>query len=307
MPDLLIVGAGPAGVSAALRARALELSVLLIDAGDAPGGQLHWVHFHPHDVPGFEAGEGPALASVFARQLAQAAVPLRMQAPAEALEPAPGAGGGCVVRLTGGERLEAGAVLVATGVRRRRLDVPGGHELEGAGVSYSATGDLQRLAGRRVAIVGGGDAAFENALILAGAGSEVTLLVRGEARARPEFVARVRADARITVRPRTRVLAVLGEDSVSGVRVAGSAGESELPVEALVVKTGVVPNSEWCAGAVALDGDGYVRVDGLCATSSPGVWAAGDITRPLPLSIPVALGQGAQAAATIRTELRRGR
>jgi thioredoxin reductase (NADPH) len=304
-PDLLIVGAGPAGVSAALWARALELSVLLLDAADSPGGQLHAVHFHPHDVPGFETGDGPALAASYARQLAAASVPLLTSARAVTLEAERTAGGGRIVTLSSARRLEAAAVLVASGARRRRLEVPGERELDGAGVSYSGTRDRDRLAGRRVVIVGGGDAAFENALLLARTGSEVTLLVRGEARARAEFAARVREDARIRVRTGTRVLAVLGGTSVTGVRITGPDGEAELAAEAVVVKVGVLPNSEWCANEVALDADGYVRVDARLATSSPRVWAAGDITRPLPLSVPVALGQGAQAVAMIRAELRR--
>jgi thioredoxin reductase (NADPH) len=304
IPDLVIVGAGPAGVSAALWARALDLTVLLLDGANAPGGQLHAVHFHPHDVPGFEAGDGPALAAAYARQLASARVPLRTGARVTALEAAPPGADRRAVVLEGGERLEASAVLAASGARRRRLEVPGERELEGAGVSYSGTRDRARLAGRRIAVVGGGDAAFENALMLADAGSEVMVLARGALRARAEFLARVRDASRVRVLEGTRVLAVLGEGAVRAIRVTGPGGERELPVEGVLVKVGVVPNSEWCAGQVACDEAGFVRVDGRLATSAPRVWAAGDITRPQPPSIPVALGQGAQAVATIRAALR---
>jgi thioredoxin reductase (NADPH) len=299
--DLLIVGAGPAGVSAALWARPLELSVLLLDGAPAPGGQLHAVHFHPADVPGFEQGDGPALAAAYARQLAAASVPLRTAAEAVALEPSAEAP---AVRLAGGERLEAAAVLVASGVRRRRLGVPGEREFEGRGVSFSATRDRVALAGRRVAVVGGGDAAFENALLLAAAGCDVTLLVRGEPHARSGFRERVAASPRVRVRTGTRVVEVRGDEAVRGLRLEGPDGAVELETDALVVKIGVVPNTEWCRQAVEVDPDGYVRVDERLATSAARVWAAGDVTRPSPPSIPVALGQGAHAVAMVRAALR---
>ena len=302
--DLLIVGAGPAGVSAALWARTIELSVLLLDGAPSPGGQLHAVHFHPYDVPGFEHGDGEALAQVYERQLAAANVPLRAGALASALEPSPGEGAAAAVRLTTGERLEALAVLVASGVRRRRLEVPGERELEGRGVSISGTRDRERFAGGRVLVVGGGDAAHENALLLAATGCEVTLLVRGRPRARAEFLARAAAEPRIRVRTGARVLAILGDDTVRGALVEDAAGVTECAAEAIVVKVGVVPNSEWCAGVLALDPEGYVRVDSQLATSARRVWAAGDVTRPVPPSIPVAVGQGAQAASMVRAALR---
>ncbi len=302
--ELIIVGAGPAGVAAALWGRTLDLSLLLIDAAPRPGGQLHAVHFHPHDVPGFEHGDGAALAAVYARQLAAADVRLRTGATAVALVPPRAAGEPVLLELAGGERLVAAAVLLAVGVRRRLLGVPGEQGYAGRGVSYSGTRDRARLAGGRVAVVGGGDAAHENALLLAGAGCEVTLLVRAQPRARAEFRARVAADARIRVRTASRVLAVLGDDRVRAVRVADGAGESEFGVDGVVVKAGVVPNTEWCASAIERDAEGYVRVDGRLATSAPCVWAAGDITRPLPPSIPVAMGQGAQAVAQVRAALR---
>ena len=303
-PDLLIVGAGPAGVSAALWARARELEVLVLDGAPAPGGQLHAVHFHPQDLPGFETGDGPALAAIHARQLVAAGVPVRMNACVSVLEGGPGTPGHRSVRLADGERIGAPAVLIASGVRRRRLGVPGERELEGAGVSYSATRDRERLAGRRIIVVGSGDAAFENALLLAREDCDVTLLVRGEPQARAGFRARVRDEPRIRLRTGVRVTAVLGEAAVRGVHAVGPAGEEELPADGVVVKVGVKSNSEWCADAVALDAEGFVRVDAQLATSSPRVWAAGDITRPLPPSISAALGQGARAAATIAAALR---
>jgi thioredoxin reductase (NADPH) len=303
--ELLVVGAGPAGVSAALRALELDLSVLLLEAAPRPGGQLHVMHFHPLDVPGFESGDGAALAASYERQLEATQVPMQRGARAERIEPAPGAPRTRAVVLESGERLEAAAILVATGLRRRRLGVPGERELEDAGVSFSANRDLAKLAGRRVAVIGGGDAAYENALVLAATGGAIMLVVRGEPRARPEFRARVAAEPRIRVRTHARVLAFLGDGALQAVRVASPSGEETLALDAAVIKAGVVPNSEWCASELERDPEGYVRVDARLATSAPRVWAAGDVTRALPPSVPVAVGQGAQAVAMVRAELRR--
>jgi len=301
--DVVVVGAGPAGVSAALWARSLDLVPVVIEAGAEPGGQLHLIHFHPLDLAGVASGAGPEIASVLAAQLRDAGVEVRCAQPAVSLEGGTDAEPPRVVTADGGSH-PAPAALVATGVRRRRLDVPGDRELEGRGVSYSATRDRALLAGRPVAVVGGGDAAFENALLLAASGSRVTLIVRGEPRARREFRERVAADRRIEVLHGARVAAILGQDVVSGVRIESDGGAFERAVEGVVVKIGVIPNTGWCAAALALDPEGFVVVDEALRTSRPRVWAAGDVTRPAPPGVAPAFGHGARAIGAIRAFLR---
>ena len=301
--DLLIVGAGPAGVSAGLWARELGLTATVVESASMPGGQLQHVHFSPRDVAGVRAVDGAAIASLYALQLADAGVPLIGDRMAASLELRGADGEQPGVLFTSGERLSARAVLVATGARRRRLDVPGERELEGRGVSYSATRDRLQFAGRPVVVVGGGDAAYENALILADAGCDVTLLVRRVARARPQFLARVAASPRILVRTGVTLLEVLGEGQVRGLKIADSAGERGLACTGVVIKAGVIPNSEWCRTMLAHDDAGYLKVDARHATSAPHVWAAGDVTRPMLPSIPVALSHGAETVASIREAL----
>lgn len=295
--DLVIVGAGPAGISAALWARSLAVSARVLEAAPRPGGQLHVIHLHPDELAGVETGDGPAIAAAMERQLGDSGVPARLGCAATALAPE---GGGVVVTDQRGEAHRAGAALIATGVRRRRLAVPGDRELEGRGVTYSATRDLDALAGRRVLVVGGGDGAFENALILADSGCRVTVAVRGAPRARAEFRERVAASAAIDVRERAGVAAIEGTERVEAARLRTAAGEERLPCEAVVVKIGVVPNTEWCRGAVELDAAGYVVTRAHGGTSAERVWAAGDVARPLLPSVPVALGAAALAVAEIR-------
>jgi len=298
--ELIIVGAGPSGVSAALRARALDLEPLVLEAAAAPGGQLLHVHFEPHDIAGAIPGDGPAIARSYARSLAEHGIELRPGAEARALEPATEPR----LVLASGERLAARAILVACGVRRRRLDVPGERELEDRGLTFSATRDRERLGGRAVAVVGGGDGACENALLLVDAQCDVTLIARDRLRARREFADRVAASPRVRVLEHTRVLEVMGQEAVAGLKLLGPGGEFQLACEGVVVKVGVVPNTEWCRAALAHDGQGYLEVDSLLGTAVPGVWAAGDVTRPLRMSVAGALGQGSLAAAAIRRSLR---
>lgn len=296
--DVLVVGAGPAGVAAALWARALGLEPLVLESAGRVGGQLLRIHFELANFPGAVPGPGEAIAGRCEQQLEAARIPVRVDAEVVSFDPS-----GPRIATRSGEALTARAVVIATGLRRRRLDVPGERELTGRGVSSSATADRARLAGRDVLVVGGGDAAFENALILADAGCRVGLVVRGTPRARPEFQARVAAERRIERLDRTRVLAVLGSDQVTAARVEDEHGTWERPTEAVVVKVGNVPNTDWC-GSLARDEQGYLRVNAALRTSHPGIWAVGDVTRPQVASVSIALGHAALALDAVRRELR---
>ena len=275
----------------------------MIEAGPAPGGQLHHVHFHPRELPGLPAGDGPAIAATFAHQLRDSGVPVRCDTAAASLGSADPRGRPWV-ESSAGERFEADAVLVATGVRRRCLEVPGERELEDRGVSYSATRDLRSLAGRDVVVVGGGDGAFENALILAGAGCRVLLALLEEPRARREFRDQVARERSIEVVEGVRVNAFLGADRLEAVELEGPDGPFVHKASGAVIKVGVIPNTEWCRAVLDHDGEGFIRVDPRHRASRPAVWAAGDVTRPPLLGITVAFGAAALAVADVRATLR---
>jgi len=298
--ELVIVGAGPAGVCAALWARTFALDVMLIDRADDAGGQLHLVRFHPLELPGFEHGEGPDLARAFERQLAAAAIPLRRGAEAVGLEARPG---GLRVTLAGGDELQARTVLVASGQRRRRLEVPGAAELLGHGVSYTARGERDRFAGADAMVIGGGDGAFSNALLLRERGAQVTIVSRAAVRARRPMRARVEADPGIAVLERTAVVAFEGDGALDRVRVRGPDGEREHAVRLAVIKIGMQPNTEWCT-ALERDSAGYLRTRERGRCSLGGVWAAGDVVNPVVPSIDAAYGSAALAAADVRDHLR---
>ncbi|MEO5878984.1 MAG: NAD(P)/FAD-dependent oxidoreductase [Candidatus Eisenbacteria bacterium] len=295
-----MVGTGPAGVAAAVAAKAAGLSVAVFEGAGQPGGQLHRIYSKVMGVAPFE-GDGAAFAQDLARRLADAGLAPRYGTPAEGLFGADERGPR--LRLAGGEFISARAILIASGLRAQALGVQGEREFAGRGVSPSGRRDREIFAGQPVVVVGGGDAAFENALLLAEVGCRVTLIARGEPRARNEFRRRVAEQPAIELIPGTRVLEVLGDTRVTAVRVAGPRGESLLETRGVFVKIGSVPNSRWCGDGVTCDPEGYVRVDARGATSSPGIWAAGDVARPAAFTVPAAWAGAAAAIQAVRAEV----
>ncbi len=294
MTRVLVVGGGPAGIATALWCRTLGLEARVLESAERPGGQLQRIYSMVGNYPGLR-GTGAELAAALEAQARAAELDLRCGVAAAGLDPERGE-----VALEGGGHERGDCLVLATGTRPRELGVPGEAGLLGRGVSGSATRDRARFAGRPVVVVGGGDAAFENALLLAEVGCPVTLVVRGVApRARAEFRRRVEDSKRIELLPGTRVEAILGTDRVEAVRLAGPAGAFERPAAGVVVKIGVAPNTEWCRGAIALDQEGYPRLGPGLRASHPRVRVAGDLTHPALPSLAHAVGSGAQAAAEI--------
>ena len=301
--DVVIVGAGPAGASAALWARSLRLVPEVLESTGAAGGQLKLMEARPLDLVGVVGAEGRALGRLIGEQLTAARLDVRYGAAAVALESGGEVNPPRVITADGAVH-EGGAVVIASGVRRRRLDVPGETEFEGRGVTYSASRDRALLANRRVVVVGGGDAALEGALLLTDVGCQVTLVMRSLPRARHELLERISNEPRIEIAPAASVTAIRGRDWVSAVRIQSGGQAAEVKADGIVISVGVIPNTEWCKTALELDPEGFIRVDAELRTSRPRVWAAGDVTRPGVPSLALAIGQGAQAVAALRAALR---
>jgi thioredoxin reductase len=298
--DLVIVGAGPAGVCAALWARTFGLDAFVLERAARVGGQLHLVRFHPLEVPGFERGEGEELARAYERQLGAAAISSRRDIEAVGLERD---SDGVRVVLAGGEILRPRSVLIASGLRRRELEVPGASELLGHGVAYTARGERDRFAGAPALVVGGGDGAFANALLLRERGAPVTIVARGAVGAHADFRERVARDPGITLLEHATVEAFAGDGTLERARIRTPDGTRELSVRLAVIKIGMQPNTEWC-GALEQDAAGHLRCDANGRCSIRGVWAAGDVAGPLVPSIAAAYGTAALAVADIRRTLR---
>jgi thioredoxin reductase (NADPH) len=303
MHDVIIIGAGPAGLSAALWCDELGLDTLLLERAEEVGGQLLRVYNRVSNYLGLEAADGRELRDRFAAQIADKEFDLWTGAEIESLDLK-----AKLLRLSSGEELRALALVIATGVRRRRLGVPGEEEFAGRGVLESGQLERERVAGEDVCVVGGGDAAAENALLLAEVCPTVTLVHRGpKLSARPEFAERVRADHRITVFTEAKLQSISGRERVEAVEIlrAGALKPFRVAVRAVLIRVGVEPNSDLFREQLHTDERGYVVITGEQETSVEMVFAVGDISNPLAPTISGACGAGATAAKVIAARLAR--
>lgn len=301
MHDVIIIGAGPAGLSAALWCDELGLDTLVIEREAEVGGQLLRVYNPVENYLGARAGSGRELRDLFAAQVEDKDFDLWTGAEIDGVDLKARR-----VNLRSGEELRAVALVVATGVRRRRLGVPGEAEFAGRGVLESGRLERETLAGEDVLVVGGGDAAAENALLLAEVCATVTLVHRGRSlSARPEFAERLRGEHRVTVFNETTLERILGGERVESVEImrAGALKPMRVAVRGVVVRVGVEPNTELFTGQLHTDERGYVVVTGEQETSAEMVFAVGDVSNPLAPTISGACGAGATAAKVIASRL----
>jgi thioredoxin reductase (NADPH) len=304
MHDVIIIGAGPAGLSAALWCDELGLDALVLEQGAEVGGQLLHVYNRIGNYLGIEAANGRELRDVFARQLADKEFDVWTETQIESVDLR-----ARQVMLASGERLRSIALIIATGVGRRRLGVPGEAEFAGRGVLESGVRDRDFFAGEDVCVVGGGDAAAENALLLAEVCPTVTLVHRGkQLSARPEFVERLKGEHCITVFKEATLQSILGRDKVEAVEIlrSGAIKPFRMAVRGVLIRVGVEPNSKLFKDQLHMDERGFVVVTGEQETSVENVFAVGDISNPLAPTISGATGAGATAAKVIASRIGRG-
>lgn len=305
MYDVIVVGSGPAGLTAGLYAARAGKEVLVLE-GDSPGGQIS---FAPvvDNYPGLPGISG----SKFAQSLAQQAQSQGVQLRPEMVS---------VLRIQRGlaelttekGRYTATALVLATGVTHRSLGLAGEDELIGGGVSYCAVCDGPFYQNRPVAVVGGGDAALQEALFLSARCSKVTVLHRRDLfRGEGRLVAQLRERDNVELLLSHRVDELLrGEEGLTGIRVMDlKRGQArELAVDGLFVAVGQEPRNQVFANLVMTDDRGYFLAGEDCATSLPGVFAAGDCRVKRVRQLATAVGDGAVAglAASAYVDEHRG-
>lgn len=306
--DVAVVGAGPAGLAAAVYAASEGLDTIVIEA-IAPGGQAG-TSSKIENYLGFPTGiSGQALAG---RAQVQA-----QKFGARLLVSRGAAGMDCdahpyVIQLDDGKSVQARAVVVATGARYRKLDLPRYAELEGNGIYYAATAmEASLCAAQDVVVVGGGNSAGQAAVYLARTARHVHMLVRGEGLAATMssyLIDRIEASESITLHPFTEVTALEGDTHLRGLRWTDRrTGDSQdQPVGALFVMIGAVPNTDWLGDCLDLDPAGFVRTEGaetvFCA-SKPGIFAVGDVRSGSIKRVASGVGEGSVVVSAIHRYL----
>jgi len=301
MYDVLIIGAGPAGLSAARWCDELGLDTLVLEQAEEVGGQLLSVHNPIENYLGVHAKDGRELRDRFAAQTEGSDFDLWTQVEIDGVDLKAKR-----VTLRSGEELQSIAIIIATGLRRRKLGIPGEEEFVGRGIIESGKGDRDQFAGKDVCVIGGGDAAAENALLLAEICPTVTLVNRGKKmRARREFTEQLQTHHCITVFPESHVLRIIGKDRVEAVEIerAQAIKPFQMAVQGVLVRIGWEPNTVFISGQLELDEGGYVIVGSQQETSVANVFAIGDVANPLAPTIAGAVGAGATAAKVIASRL----
>lgn len=301
--DVAVLGAGPAGLTAALYAGRSRLKVAVIERG-VPGGQAATTE-RIENYPGFPGGiGGMELAERMekhAREFGAEFIPAEVTG----LEADPDRKGDFFVRHggagEGASGLTSRSVIVATGTKEKTLGVPGEKEFRGRGVSYCATCDGAFFRGKVVAVVGGGDSAVEEALYLTRYAERVHVIHRRE-RLRANKILQERAlrNDKIQFLWETVVLEIKGAEGgfVERLRVKNvrSGDENEVKADGVFIYVGQMPNTAFLKGFLALDDEGYVVTDEDLETSVKGVFAAGDVRRKKLRQVSTAVGDGALAA-----------
>ena len=300
MYDVIIIGSGPAGLSAAIYAKRAALSTMVIEKNPLSGGQI---------LNTYEVDNYPGLPKISGMELGQ-----KMRAHAE--EQQVTFVTATVTRLrdcgdykivsTDGEEYQTKSVVLAMGASHRQLGVPGEEELCGMGVSYCATCDGAFFKNREVAVVGGGDVALEDALFLARGCSKVHLIHRRDAfRGAKVLQNQVAQSDRIVCHMDTEVEQIVGEDMVEKLLIYNKKEQTreELPVQGIFIAVGIVPNTGQMEGLPQMDEQGYLVAGEDGATSVPGIFAAGDCRTKQLRQVITATADGANAITSVERYL----
>lgn len=295
MKDLIIVGGGPAAVSAGVYASRKKLETVFIardfnSQSSVSDSIENWI--------GTVSISGADLAKSLETHLLAYAAPTVEVWKGETVAKVEKIDGGFRATCGSGKVAEAKAVIVATGSARRKLQVPGADRFEHKGLTYCASCDGPIFAGQDVAVIGGGNAGFETAAQLLAYAKSVTLLSRGDFRADAVTVEAVTKDPKMTAIVGVEPVEVLGEKFLSGLRykVTATGEAKDLPVTGVFVEIGALPATEVAAGLVERDEFGRVKVDPRTQrTSQEGVWAAGDCTDGLYHQNNIAAGDAVKA------------
>lgn len=299
--DLVIVGSGPAGLSAAVYAQRAKLDQVVIEKEMFSGGQIVTTD-RVDNYLGLYGESGYDLAVKFREHADKLGVPFMEDEVSKITDK----GEYKEVYLKSGKVIETKAIVIATGANHRKLNVKGEKELTGAGVSYCATCDGAFFKGKKVAVAGGGDVALEDALYLSNLCEKVYLIHRREElRASKELQQKVMSKDNIEFMPFYEIKEINGENKVENIMICqNQTGKTEnLDVSGVFIAVGMEPQSDFLNGVLELDKAGYIKTGEDCRTSVPGIYAAGDVRTKSLRQIITAVADGAYAISSLEKDV----
>ncbi len=302
MYDLIILGGGPAAMTAAVYGARKKLDILLITP--ELGGQPNWTT-GVENYMGFQYIEGPELMDKFVAQIKQFSIQQKIGETAQSVSQTDNKF--FVVKTDKDGTYEGKAVIVATGKRPRTLNVPGESRLTARGVTYCSICDGPVFTGQKVAIIGGGNSALESTNDMIKIAEHVYLVSITPLTADPILIERAQKATNIDIYTEYQVVEIEGENIVQGITIKPlkGGGSVKLEVGGIFVEIGLLPNSEHVKGLVNLNKVGEIEVDSSCRTNIRGLFAAGDATNAPEKQILVAAGEGCKAALAAHRYLQR--
>lgn len=293
--DVIIIGGGPAGMAALIWCHSLGLNATLLEKESQPGGQLLQMYHRLMDYPGM-IGSGIEIRESFVQHIQELKLDFKLNCKIEKINWA------AKTLQCNDDALHADSIIIATGARKRKLNIPGEDKFALKGVSFSGTRDHSLYAGKNVCVIGGGDSAVENALILSRVCPSVTLIHRSDNfRARSEWLQQAQNTPSIKFVTNAYPVAIEGSDKVERIKIADTNTKqiTIINTEAVFIKTGITPNTEFFGDAIEKNASGYIKVDSRFQTSINGVYAIGDVTNPECMSLATAVGHAALATKNI--------
>jgi len=301
MYELIIIGGGPAGMTAAVYAARKKLDALLLSKD--VGGQVNWT-LGIENYMGYQLIEGPELIKKFEEQVKQFPIDMKIGEDVSSLSRIKG---GFEAKTDGAKTYQAKAAIIVTGKRPRPLNVPGEEKLRGRGVTYCATCDGPLFAGMKVAVIGGGNSALEAVDDMVKIAEHVYLVSLTQLTGDQILIDKVKGAGNLTIFLEHEVLEISGEKLVDGIKIRNlkTKREKELEVGGVLIEIGLIPNSDPVKGVVTLNRLGEIEVNCNNETDVPGLFAAGDVTSVPEKQIVVAAGEGAKAALQAHRYLQR--
>jgi alkyl hydroperoxide reductase subunit F len=301
MYDLMIIGGGPAGMTAAVYTARKKLNALLLSKD--VGGQVNWT-LGIENYMGYQIIEGPQLIKKFEEQVRQFPIDMKVGENVSSLSRI---GGGFEAKTESGGAYQARAAIIVTGKRSRPLNVPGEEKLRGGGVTYCATCDGPLFADMEVAVIGGGNSALEAVDDMVKIASHVYLVSLTPLTGDQVLIDRVKSAGNLSMFLEHEVTEITGEKLVDGIKIRDlrTKQERELKVGGVFIEIGLMPSSDLVKNLAALNSIGEIEVNCNNETNVPGLFAAGDVTSVPEKQIVVAAGEGAKAALQAHRYLQR--